>query len=160
MAHSGSFPCASIMCNPQPSNYFASKYSLPHAAAVMVVRGNTHHRAVDDEALHDPVIAAVRARVSVHEDAAMSARVPDDKPAQVTLTLKDGRRHTHAVSSHQGDFHAPFTDAQLREKFRDLAADVLTREGVAQMENAVARCEQLHSVGELADIATKYQKSD
>ena len=82
----------------------------------------------------------------MHEDAAMSASVPADKPAQVTLTLKGGRRHTHAVSSHQGDFHAPFTDAQLREKFRDLAADVLTREGVCTMENAIDRCEQLHSV--------------
>jgi 2-methylcitrate dehydratase PrpD len=95
------------MCNPQPSNYFASKYSLPHAAAVMVVRSSTHHRAIDDDALRDPAIAAL-----------MSARVPADKPPQVTLALKGGRRHTHAVSRHQGDFHAAFTDALLREKFR------------------------------------------
>src|SRR5205823_8085609 len=31
---------ASVMRNPDPPNYFASKYSLPHAAAAMVVRGN------------------------------------------------------------------------------------------------------------------------
>jgi 2-methylcitrate dehydratase PrpD len=31
---------ASVMRNPDPPNYFASKYSLPHAAAVMVIRGN------------------------------------------------------------------------------------------------------------------------
>jgi 2-methylcitrate dehydratase PrpD len=151
---------ASVMCSPQPTNYFASKYSLPHAAAVMVVRGNTHHRAIDDDALHDPAIAALRSRVSMHEDAAMSARVPADKPAQVTLTLKGGRHHTHAVSSHQGDFYAPFTDAQLREKFRNLSADVLTHEGVAQMENAIDCCEQLHSISELANIITRYQKSN
>ena len=30
---------ASVMRNPDPPNYFASKYSLPHAAAAMVVRG-------------------------------------------------------------------------------------------------------------------------
>jgi len=124
----------------------------------MVVRGNTHHRAIDDDALHDPAIAALRSRVSMHEDAAMSARVPADKPAQVTLTLKGGLHHTHAVSSHQGDFYAPFTDAQLREKFRNLSADVLTHEGVAQMENAIDCCEQLHSIGELADIIARYQK--
>lgn len=149
---------ASVMSNPQPSNYFASKYSLPHAAAVMVVRGGTHHRAIDDEALHDPAIAAVRARVSMHEDAAMSARVPADKPAQVVVSLKDGRRHAHAVSSHQGDFHEPYTDTQLRDKFRDLAADVLTREGVAQMENAIDGCEQLYSVGEIAAIVSRCRK--
>ena len=30
---------ASVMRNPEPPNYFASKYSLPHAAAVLVIRG-------------------------------------------------------------------------------------------------------------------------
>ena len=149
---------ASVMSNPSPANYFASKYSLPHAAAVMVVRGKTDHRAIDDAALRDPAIATVRARVSVHEDAAMSARVPADKPAQVTLALKDGRRHTHAVSSHRGDFRAPYTDSELRAKFRDLAAEVLTREGVLQMENAIDRCEHLHSVGDLAAIVGRYQR--
>ena len=151
---------ASVMCDPQPSNYFASKYSLPHAAAVMVVRGSTDHRAIDDGALHDPAIVAVRARISMHEDKAMSARVPADKPARVTVTLKGGQRHTQAVSSHQGDFHAPYTDAQLREKFRDLASEVLTPEGFARMENAVDRCEQLHSFSELSDIVARYLKSD
>ncbi len=149
---------ASVMAHPQPSNYFASKYSLPHAAAVMVVRGGTGHRAIDDEALHDPAIAAMRARVSMHEDPAMSARVPADKPAQVTLTLKDGRRHTHAVNSHNGDFRAPYTDVQLRDKFRDLAADVLTNDGIAQMETAIAHCEDLQLVGDLAAIVSRFQK--
>jgi len=146
------------MCNPSPANYFASKYSLPHAAAVMVVCGKTDHRAIDDASLHDPAIATVRARVSVHEDATMSTRVPADKPAQVTLALKDGRRHTHTVSSHRGDFRAPYADNELRAKFRDLAAEVLTREGVLQMENAIDRCERLHSVGDLAVIVGRYQK--
>ena len=151
---------ASVMRDPQPSNYFASKYSLPHAAAVMVVRGGTDHRAIDDGALRDPAIAALRARVSLSEDDAMSARVPADKPARVVLTLKDGRRHMHEVRSHQGDFHHPYSDAQLREKFRDLAADVLTREGIAQLEDGVDRCEQLTSVGELAAIIARGQRSD
>jgi 2-methylcitrate dehydratase PrpD len=149
---------ASIMCNPNPANYFASKYSLPHAAAVMIVRGKTDHGAIDDTALHDPAIASVRARVSVHEDAAMSSRVPADKPAQVTLALKDGRSHTHAVSSHRGDFRTPYTDNELREKFRDLASEVLTREGILQMENAIDRCEHLHSVGDLAAIVGRCQR--
>lgn len=149
---------ASVMANAEPSNYFASKYSLPHAAAVMVVRGGTGHRAIDDTALADPAIAAIRARVVMREDATMSARVPADKPAGVTLLLKDGRRHTHAVDSHRGDFNAPYGDGELRDKFRDLAADVLSREGVARMEDAVARCEHLASVGDLAAIVKEHHR--
>ena len=50
---------ASVMRNPDPANYFASKYSLPHAAATMVVRGGAGFAALDDSALDDPVIAGV-----------------------------------------------------------------------------------------------------
>lgn len=149
---------AAVMNNPQPSNYFASKYSLPHAAAVMVVRGDTRHRAIDDSALGDAAIAALRARVKVSEDPAMSARVPQFKPAKVTLTLKDGRSVTHAVDSHHGDFHRPYADAVLREKFRDLASEVLTREGVTAVERAFDHCEQWASVGELAALGRQHKK--
>ena len=146
---------ASVMRNPQPSNYFASKYSLPHAAAVMVVRGDTRHRAIDDSALRDPAITALRARVSMAEDAAMSAQVPRLKPAQVTVTLKDGRCATHAVDSHQGDFNKPYGAALLREKFRDLAGEVLTPQGVNEVEHALDCCAQWTSVAGFAGLAKR-----
>src|SRR5438034_9871181 len=72
---------ASVMRNPDPPNYFASKYSLPHAAAAMVVRGNAGFPELDDTALQDPAIAALRHRVHVTEDPAMSALAPRLRPA-------------------------------------------------------------------------------
>ena len=45
---------ASVMRNPDPPNYFASKYSLPHAAAAMVVRGGAGFAELDDSALRGP----------------------------------------------------------------------------------------------------------
>src|SRR5207248_7740960 len=65
---------ASVMRNPEPPNYFASKYSLPHAAAAMVVRGGAGFAQLDDSALADPAIAALRHRVHIAEDPQMSAR--------------------------------------------------------------------------------------
>lgn len=139
---------ASVMSRPDPANYFASKYSLPHAAAVMVVRGHAGHAAIDDSALHDPAIVALRQRVHVTEDAGMSAAAPRLKPARVTVTLKDGRRDTHACDSHRGDFQQPFAESEIRGKFRELAGEVLTAEGVARAEARVERCEEWASVRE------------
>src|SRR5690242_3805090 len=85
---------ASLMRNPDPPNFFASKYSLPHAAATMAVRGQAGHAALDDTAVHDPAIATLRHRVTVVEDPAMSALVPRLRPARVTVTLTDGRSAT------------------------------------------------------------------
>src|SRR5207249_498708 len=83
---------ASVMRNPDPPNYFASKYSLPHAAAAMVVRGGAGFAQLDDSALNDPTIAALRHRVHIAEDPDMSAVAPRLRPARVTVTLRDGRK--------------------------------------------------------------------
>ena len=147
---------ASVMRNPDPPNYFASKYSLPHAAAVMVVRGNAGYGELDDAALKDPVIAALRHRVQVAEEPEMSAVAPRLRPARVTLTLTDGRWVTKACDSHRGDFQHPFTDAEIRAKFRELGRVVLTSEGVSRVEEAVDRCEEWESVDELTELLRRH----
>lgn len=140
---------ASVMRNPDPPNYFASKYSLPHAAAVMAARGGAGYRQIDDSALGDPMIAALRQRVHVTEDAAMSAVAPRLRPARATVTLKDGRQAAHAVESHRGDFLNPFAESELHAKFHDLAAEVLDPEGVAHAERWAGRCDESAGMEEL-----------
>jgi 2-methylcitrate dehydratase PrpD len=147
---------ASVMRNPDPPNYFASKYSLPHAAAVMTVRGGAGYAALDDSALADPVIAALRHRVHIAEDAAMSALVPQLRPARVTVTLNDGRSATDTRGSHRGDFSEPFSEAELRDKFRELAGVVLLPQGVAAVERAVDDIEEWPDASDLTGLLRRY----
>ena len=147
---------ASVMRNPDPPNYFASKYSLPHAAAAMVARGHAGFAALDDSALTDPVIAALRRKVHITEDPAMSALVPVKRPARVTVTLTDGRSATQARDSHRGDFTDPFSEAELRGKFRELAGVVLTAEGARAVEAAVDRIEDWDNIGELTALLQRH----
>ena len=149
---------ASVMRNPDPPNYFASKYSLPHAAAAMVVRGGAGFAQLDDSAVADPVIAALRHKVHITEDPAMSALTPKLRPARVTVTLADGRSATHARDSHRGDFSEPFSEAELRGKFRELAGVVLAPEGAAAAEQAVDRIETWPTVGALTSLFRQYGK--
>ena len=143
---------ASVMRNAEPPNFFASKYSLPHAAAAMVVNGGAGHASLGDAALKDPAIAALRHRVHISEDLAMSARVPASKPARVSVTLKDGRQATRAVEGHRGDYSQPFAEADIRAKFRELAGEVLTADGAFAVEAAIDGCEQWDSVAELVAL--------
>ncbi len=147
---------ASVMKNPQPPNYFASKYSLPHAAAVMAVRGGAGFDALDDTALKDPVIAALRPKVHISEDPAMSALAPRLRPAHVTLTLTDGRQSTKSCESHRGDFQQPFSEAEIRGKFRELAETVLTADGATAVERAIDHCEDWPNIGELTRLLRQY----
>jgi len=142
---------AAVMCNPDPSNYFAAKYSLPHAAAAVLLRGNAGYGSFTDALVHDPTIAALRHRVHIAEDPQMTAVAPRLKPARVTVTLKDGRQSTHTCESARGDFQRPYHASEIREKFRELAGLMLTPEGVTGIEQAVNQCDQWTSVCELTD---------
>ncbi len=143
------FGFAAAMRNPDPPNYFASKYSLPHAAAALVINGSTGYNSLNDAALQNPALAALRQRVRITHDPALTAEVPQQKPARVTLMLKDGRHTTHTVASPRGDCLNPYDESEIRQKFRELAGLALTPEGVEEVERAVDRCDQWTSVGEL-----------
>jgi 2-methylcitrate dehydratase PrpD len=147
---------AAVMRSPDPPNYFASKYSLPHAAATMVVRGHAGHSALDDAAVHDPAIVSLRHRVKVAEDPAMTALAPRLRPARVTVVLTDGRSATYACDSHRGDFQRPFAEAELRGKFRELAGLALTQEGVALIEQAVDHSDQWDDIGALTALCRSH----
>jgi 2-methylcitrate dehydratase PrpD len=151
------FAFASVMRNPAPPNYFASKYSLPHAAAVLITRGGLGFAEIDDSALKDPVIATLRPLVRIAEDPAMTARsTPTLRPARVTLTLKDGRSATAAREASVRDTLKADPEPQVRVKFRELVAPHLTPAGIDATEAAVDRCEEWQTMGELLEPLRRY----
>jgi 2-methylcitrate dehydratase PrpD len=134
-----------------PPNYFAAKYSLPHAAAVLVLLGHAGYRAFTEDVVRDPAIAAFRRRVTIREDPELSAAVPRLKPARVTVTLTDGRQVTRLRESARGDYQDPYSEGEVRDKFRELAGVVLSRAGVARVEELVDRLDDLPRVQSLVD---------
>lgn len=150
---------ASVMRNTDPPNYFASKYSLPHAAAVLVARGGLGFAQLDDSALTDPVVAALRQKVHMSESPAMTARVPDARPAQVTLTLQDGRQASATREMSRRDETQPDPEPDLRAKFQELAGTVLTEQGVRAAEQAIEHAEDWLSVADLTALLRRHSRA-
>src|SRR5437867_2433735 len=142
---------AANMREPNPVNYFAAKYSLPHAAAALVLRGNAGYHAFTEEVVRDPAIGAFRRRVTVREDPDLSASVPRLKPARVTVTLTDGRQVTRLRESARGDYRDPYRESEVRSKFRELAGVVLSAAGVAKVERLVDGLDELPRLGDLVE---------
>ena len=142
---------AANMREPNPINYFAAKYSLPHAAAALVLRGHAGYHAFTDDVVRDPAIAAFRQRVTVREDPDLSASVPRLKPARVTVTFTGGRQVTRTRESARGDYQDPYREGEIRAKFRELAGVVLSAEGVARTEQIVDRLDELPRLGSLVE---------
>ena len=142
---------AANMREPNPINYFAAKYSLPHAAAALVLRGHAGYHAFTDDVVRDPAIAAFRQRVTVREDPDLSASVPRLKPARVTVTFAGGRQVTRTRQSARGDYQDPYREDEIRAKFRELAGVVLSPENVVRTEQIVDRLDELPRLGSLVE---------
>ncbi|MDB5383602.1 MAG: 2-methylcitrate dehydratase PrpD [Rhodospirillales bacterium] len=152
------FAFGSVMRNPAPPNYFASKYSLPHAAAVLITRGGLGFSHLDDSALTDPAIAAIRPLVHMTEDPAMTAKGPNLRPARVTVTLHDGRKASASCENSKRDTLRPDPEPQVREKFAELAATMLTAEGVRAVEASVEHAEDWPSPATLMALLRQHQR--
>jgi len=142
------FKFAAGMCNTDPPTYFGGKYSMPHAAAALVVNGHLRYESFTEAALNDPAIAALRRRVHMTADDGMSAALPRLKPARVTVTMKDGRQASHACDDER-EVGKPYRESDVREKFRALAGLVLTPEGVKAVETVVDDCANWTSIDPL-----------
>ena len=150
---------AANMREPDPANYFAAKYSLPHAAAALVLRGTAGYHAFTEEAVRDPAIAAFRRRVTVREDPELSAQVPRLKPARVTVTFTDGRQVTRLRESARGDFQDPYSETEIRAKFRELAGVVLSPGRVTRIEALVDRLDELPRLPSLIELLRDDRRS-
>jgi 2-methylcitrate dehydratase PrpD len=101
---------------PAPRTPAEARFSLQHAAAVVLARREPALADFTPEAIADPSLAPRRERVTVVEDPAASARFPAHYGASVTLTLDDGRRVEAAVRDAWGDPEWPLEAAEVRAK--------------------------------------------
>lgn len=105
---------------PRPRTTVEAKFSLQHAVAVALVAGKPRLEHFDPHALDEPRFAAVRERVSVAEDAALTAAYPQHFGAEVALRLADGTTRTLRMPDALGDSENPLSLDALREKARML----------------------------------------
>jgi 2-methylcitrate dehydratase PrpD len=108
--------------NAAPATTLGAKFSIPHAVAGTIVHGAEDPRIFSAASLQDEAIADLRARVTM-------AKLPEvkpwplDRPARVTLDLRDGRRLTAECEAALGSPARPLTPERVLEKIRALSAE-------------------------------------
>lgn len=115
---------AAQLDHPEPRNMLAAKFSIPFAIATTLVHGTASVAAFRAPAVADPRVKALAARVRVNEDPALTAQLPGLRPARLRLKLRDGSVHEASVTTNRGDTEDPYTEAEILEKFHDLADPV------------------------------------
>lgn len=106
-----------LMGNATPQTGLEAKLSVQHCAAAAFIFGKVGIREFTEECVLHADVLAVRARVSLVEEAAM----PKDA-AHISLTTVDGTARELYVPQATGSLEKPLSDAALTEKFHALAA--------------------------------------
>jgi len=129
----------------KPHTGLEGKFSIFHAAAAALVTGAAGEPQFADAAVRDPQVVAVRERVSFAADPGIRKL-----EAYVAITLRGGRKVEQHVEHALGTLERPMSDADLEQKFRSLAADVLP---AAQIDRLIAACWQLETLPDVGVIA-------
>jgi 2-methylcitrate dehydratase PrpD len=93
----------------------------------------------------DPTLRAFAVeKVEVRADATVSG-----SQAKVEIVLEDGTRFSARCDQPLGSFENPLSRAQVEQKFRSYAADVLSQARIEEVIDAVGRLEDFGSVRKL-----------
>lgn len=140
---------AAQLAGQEPHNMLAAKFSLPFSIATTIVHGAATVPAFREVARTDDMIRSLARRIFVREDAEATAKLPALRPARVTVTLKNGRVLEAQALTNRGDTEDPYTPAEVRQKFFDLAVPVW---GQPRAEEIIAAVDALPGAADIAAL--------
>ena len=128
-----------------PQTGLEGKFSVYHAAAIALIHGAAGEAQFADEVVRHPDVVALRDRVSIRADAAISKL-----EARATIRLRGGRVLEKHVEHALGSVERPMSDRDLEDKFRELVTGVLSDAETARVIDLCWRINELPDAAELA----------
>ena len=108
----------------RPATPAEARFSLKYVVATALTHGSVRLAAFEPERISDPATRRLMDRTTVSLDAQLDATFPRQRAARVAIEAR-GRREEWLQPTRKGDPDAPLTDAELEDKFLELARPVL-----------------------------------
>jgi len=125
----------------RPRTPAEARFSLKYVVATALTHGSVRLAAFEPARIEDPLTRAVMDRISVSVDGELDAAFPQQRAARVSIMAR-GRSEEHLQPTRVGDPDAPLSDAQLDEKYLELAVPVI---GQGKAKALLARLWKLES---------------
>ena len=129
-----------------PTSVVDAQFSAPFAVAVSIVKRRAFVEEYSEQGIQDAQVLALAKKVTWRVDEAAERMWPKRYPAQVDITMTDGRVLTSRVEWPKGDPENPVSPDELLTKFVMLAEGVL---GAARARDAYAACRQLSAIADV-----------
>jgi len=118
-------PALDVAGNPNPQTAAEARFSLPFVVASALVHGSVRLAAFTPERLAHAQVRGLMQRLSLRADAQIDAGFPGQRAARVRFVTHDGREDVFFQPNRKGDPEDPLSDADLDNKFMELAAPVI-----------------------------------
>jgi len=135
---------------PAPQTVGEAKFSLQHAAAVVLTKGIPMLEDFEPDAIARPEFAQLRRLAEVHADSGLTADYPAHFGSRVDIDLADGTTVSATVADALGDSENPMAESAIIDKFHTLC----TWAGVSDREQAplIALAKDLRSGAPVASL--------
>jgi 2-methylcitrate dehydratase PrpD len=143
------YSLAAQLCDRNPQNMLAAKFSIPFAVATLIVHGRTDVTSFAPEAVRSDAVQALAKRVEVREDPKLTAMMPARRPSRVRVILKSGEKLEAEVTMNRGDFEDPYGPADLEKKFFSLADPVWGRAKAEQIRSQLMAVEEVEDINQV-----------
>jgi len=144
-------PALDVAGNVHPRTAAEARFSLFYVVATGLRFGRVRLAAFTDQRLQDAQTRALMARIALTVDPEIDANFPGRRAARVTITTHDGRSASHLQPTRKGDPELPLSDADLDDKFMELAGPVL---GDARARDLLGQLWSLDEAHELPNFGT------
>lgn len=153
------FEEASRLTPTHPEDTETAQYSLPFPVAAMLLHGKVDARTIT-EGLNDPKVHALAERVEFNVSQSLNSAFPAYRKARLIVILKDGEVvETNAVEA-DGDPERPLSDADVVNKFLDLAGPTIGKLKAVTIAEMVNKIETMTEAKPLMDAILKAGQAD
>ncbi len=143
------YSLAAQLRDQNPQNTLAAKFSIPFAVATFIVHGNAGVRCFTPQTVDSPRIKALARKVTVTEDADLTAMMPRRRPSRVRLVLRDGTLLEAQTLTNKGDAEDPYTREELKAKYHELAEPIWGYEVAEKIYADVTNLEEMNDINQM-----------
>jgi len=108
----------------RPRTPAEARFSLKYVVATALTHGNVRLAAFEPVRMEDKATRSCMEKISVSVDKELDAAFPKQRAARISISAR-GRSEEHLQPTRIGDPDAPLSDAQLEEKYLELASPVI-----------------------------------
>lgn len=135
-------PALEVAGYENPQTPAEARFSVKYVVATALIYGSVRLSAFEPHRLADPAIRELMKRIELTVDPELDAGFPGQRAARITMGTRDGRSEQYLQPTRKGDPEQPLSDADLDDKFIELAAPVV---GAGQAKALLARLWRLDS---------------